>query len=123
MTDLVDESVQLDEEGDLIFEDGDIAIVEGTDEMVQSLTLILKSRLGEDRISPTIGIPIQAIIQVSEEEYISGAIVRALRADDRVLSIKDVRVEIDRVNRVAEVDVTVTLVSGANVELNTDIGV
>lgn len=116
-------SFLLDDEGDVVFRetDGvlDIVLVEGDDEVIQSLTIALLTHLEEDRLHPDVGLPVKTIVALGDPNFTAGAISRAILQDDRIENVDRVDVrfdDADRAERVAHADVDFTLKDGRTIQ-------
>jgi phage baseplate assembly protein W len=86
-----------------------------TENLVQAITIILKTMIGELRTFPTFGIDIPSLFDrtMSNDNikyYIKDAIIR----DPRVKSID--KIELIRGNRVLDVNISLTSITGASLD-------
>ncbi|MFT8928537.1 MAG: DUF2634 domain-containing protein [Sporolactobacillus sp.] len=78
--------------GDLTFDSGgELSMIEGMDEIAQSLFIIVQTRLGEFYLDETVGTDQSALLAKQfDEDAAHDAIVEALMEDDRVEEITDI---------------------------------
>jgi phage baseplate assembly protein W len=91
-------SFLLDATGDVVIEENedgilDAVLVVDEDEIVQSLQLVLTTRLGEDDLHPTMGLPLRDMIAVGTDEFIRTVVVNALLFDNRVDTAEVISIE------------------------------
>lgn len=106
---------KVDKNGDLIIENGDFVVIDGRDELVQSIDRILTTNIGEWFLSMGFGLDYQAIQgKGKNKESVKLAIKEAIYQDERVaeVDIKDVIIGTDRhltvLGHVIDIDGNVT---------------
>ncbi|MCT3385506.1 hypothetical protein [Lactobacillus johnsonii] len=103
----------------LVDKDINLDLVEGTDEVVQSGTIILSTRRGEFDLVPELGTDRSSLLGKGfSKEIAASDIYDALRQDDRFNSIHTTVVE-DRDSRSATIHLTAT-VKEQQVEMEVD---
>lgn len=103
----------------LVDKDINLDLVEGTDEVVQSGTIILSTRRGEFDLVPELGTDRSSLLGKGfSKEIAASDIYDALRQDDRFNSIHTTVVE-DRDSRSATIHLTAT-VKERQVEMEVD---
>ena len=104
---------------ELVDKDINLDLVEGTDEVVQSGTIILSTRRGEFDLVPELGTDRSSLLGKGfSKEIAASDIYDALRQDDRFNSIHTTVVE-DRDSRSATIHLTAT-VKEQQVEMEVD---
>ena len=117
MTD-INLAIKLDNDGDIATKETegggiDYDVIDGKNATAQGLEISLKTRQGEDPISPHIGLPIPKIIGIFNPDFVAGTVRWAILQDPR---IKEVNVEAnprsdeDRQRRVLELDIYATTI-------------
>jgi len=107
-------SIDLNENFDFAFnpKTNTLSLVTGTDNLVQAITIILKTMLGELRTFPTFGIDIPQLLDKNiSDDNIKHAITDAIIRDPRIKSID--KIILTRVYRTLNIDMQVTSYSGA----------
>lgn len=95
----------------------DFDLVEGIPEVGQALAIRLRTYLGEDVISPTVGLPWPRLIGIFTPELIQGEVTRCLMRDSRVYEVGEITSSLNRTTRVLSLEVPVTLKDGATLTL------
>lgn len=124
-------AITLDATGDIVIEDitdggTTPSVVEQAREVEQALRIRLSTRLGEDPISPTVGLPISEMIGIFNPDFIAAAIRRCVMQEPRVDSIGPISVTLpdeNRATRRAEVSFSVKLKGGEEINLRRIFGV
>lgn len=98
--------------GDLTFDSGgELSMIEGMDEIAQSLFIIVQTRLGEFYLDETVGTDQSALLAKQfDEDAAHDAIVEALMEDDRVEEITDI--ELTQTGRTLNVSFMVQTTTG-----------
>ena len=95
MTDLL-----LDDDGDLALVDGQIVLVEGIDEVRQSLQQSLRFLKGEWFLDIRMGVPYRDLKEKSSDESLFRSVVTKVALDvDGVLEVLALELDFDRVTR------------------------
>ena len=95
----------------------DFVLVEGIREVGQSLSIRLRTYLGEDVISPTVGMPWSRLLGIFTPELIQGEVTRCLLKDNRVLEVGNITSSLNRTTRVLSMSVPVFLKDGGTLTL------
>jgi len=107
--------LQLDTDRDLVFEDGDLATVDGLDELKQRMMIALQTGLGEWAWDTSAGLAYMAIRNASAsrgEALAAAEVRRVLLAIDGIQSIQEVSVSRDTGSRHLTVRALVRTVYG-----------
>lgn len=120
-------ALQVDDNGQVVFATDDNGVLDAVPiyddaEVIQAIRLLLRTRLGEDLLHPTMGLPLDVMLAVGDPNYIAGAVARAILVDDRIASVKNVVVDIDHHLRKATVSLIVVLKNGNTVEVEETLG-
>lgn len=80
-------------DGDLAFDSNrELSMIDGLDEIAQSLFIIVQTRLGEFYLDENVGLDQSAILTKQfDEDVAHDAIVEALMEDDRVEEVTDIQ--------------------------------
>lgn len=73
----------------------DFDIVEGVEEVEQAIHVRLRTRRGEDIISPSVGLPIDAMMGIRTPAFIEGTFREELLKDPRVSAVQDFDLNLD----------------------------
>lgn len=119
------------DDGDLVLADGTLSEVDGTDNLVQALTLRVLTPLGDDRFDTRYGFDAAAVFgrpagAHAVADLIRLNLVRTLATDPRVAEVSDVSfpdAAAARVSRVWTVAVTVVTADGPPQTLTVQVGV
>lgn len=112
--------------GDLSFSNGELTMIDGLDEIAQSLSIIIQTRLGEFYLDETVGTNWDALLTKGfDENAAHDAIVEALMEDDRVEQVTDIEFSIS--GRILSVAATIQTATGdpvqiADVSIDTSVG-
>lgn len=104
-------------DGDLVIENGEFVMVEGDDEKVQAMEMLLKIREDEFELDETIGLKRDNILskQLNEEDALMDVLV-ALQplTDEKIIDgIEDILFEKDATSRTLNVSLTASTPNGA----------
>lgn len=87
-------------DGDLCFENGTLQMVEGDEEIAQSVELTLKTRLGEFTLDEHFGLDRSNIVGKSfDQEEAQYDIINAVTQDERIASVESVEFSYDKETR------------------------
>lgn len=104
-------------DGDIQFEDGELLLVEGTEEVAQCCAITLGTRAGEWFLNPEMGIDFDLFLGKDfHEELARDELIRALLTDDRIESVEDVTFEINRQERTMNVSFVAIGIDGETVQ-------
>jgi len=91
--------ILLDGSGDLLFENGDLVLVEDELELKQAIYICLATNKGEWFLDLEAGLSFKSLTGKPTDEQIRAAVIEALSQEPRVTLIQAVQVEQDRKNR------------------------
>ncbi|RPK29876.1 DUF2634 domain-containing protein [Paenibacillus xylanexedens] len=104
-------------DGDIQFENGDLLLVDGTEEVVQCCAITLGTRTGEWFLNPEVGIDFDMFLGKDfHEEAARDELIRALLTDERIESVEDVTFEVNRQERTMSVSFVAIGTNGEVVE-------
>lgn len=104
----------------------DFDLVDGREEVEQAIRLRLQTRLGEDILSPQVGVPFHDLVGIFNPTLISALITQSLVRDPRIENISGMTItlpEENRATRIAEVSFTVKLKGGDALTISDIFGV
>ena len=109
--------------GDLVFEKGDLAIVEGEEELRQTVYIGMQTNQGEWFLNPEVGIRHAAFVgKKPNDEEMRAEIIRGVMQDERIQSVEDIRIERDTKSRKLTASFRATAASGESIEEEVTIG-
>lgn len=83
--------------GDLILKDGELAMVEGDEELAQSVEMILKTSLGEFELDEFLGVDRENLLGKNlDEEEAQYDIIEAIAQEERIATVEDIEFQFDR---------------------------
>lgn len=93
------------ETNDLEFDSlGELKTVEGKDELIQSLRLLIKTNLKEWFLDPSLGFNYETVfVKKFNEEQISEALIEVIQQEERIDRIETIKIEFDRSSRTLSV--------------------
>lgn len=101
---------------DLDFQRGDFLMIDGTQEVAQSLQSLLSIRLGEFKLDELVGLYRDNILGKNRNrDEMKDDIIECLSIDDRVELVNDIQINVLS-NREAVILFSVRLVSGEDIE-------
>lgn len=104
-------------DGDLSFSDIGLEMVDGKDEIAQSLRIILATRLGEFYLDDTVGLDTSVILTKGFDEGAAhDAIIDALMQDGRVVEVTDISFAVQ--GRSLSVDISLMTTDGDPVTID-----
>lgn len=84
--------LKVDDDADLVFESGDVGMVNEVDEVKQNVALALRTVLGEFFADKSIGLDRQFILGKDyNEQYATAAITDCIQSDPRVTSVDSIK--------------------------------
>lgn len=94
-----------------------IKMVDGDDELIQSIKLIISTNVGEWFLNPEHGFD-RSILQSKkvDESQATDALYAAVLQDERVATVDNIEFDFDRVNRKLDIKFTFTKKDGETVE-------
>lgn len=109
--------------GDLVFEKGDLVMVEGADELRQTVYIGMQTNQGEWFLNPEIGIRHASFVgKKPNDEEMRAEIIRGAMQDERIQSVEDIAIERDTRARKVSVTFRAIATSGETVEVEVSIG-
>lgn len=112
--------LMLDSDGDLLFTNQDLQLVDEVDEIKQELIIILKTRQGEFFGDETMGLNQTGLfVKHPNLNYIANNVIQALKQQERVVSAEVTDIEL--VNRNLKVIFDATLDTGQNIRTEVDL--
>lgn len=114
---------QLGSTGDISFENGDIATVTGDDELEQSVSIIIQTRLGEFEPDAELGLdPENMFGKNINEEYLATDIADAITEQEpRVVAVTSVKMGKPDSDRNAELKIEYTKADGTQNVMGTGV--
>lgn len=94
----------------------------GNQEIEQAIAIRLMTRLGEDPIEPTMGLPVKTIIAANNDAYTEAAIRACIKQDPRVDSVPTIQLTHRPEARILEVSFKVLLKDGSQASGSATIG-
>jgi len=107
-------SIKLNDANDFIFSaaHNTLTLVSNTDNLIQSIKILLKTGIGEIRTFPNFGIDMPLLLdRTLSNDNIKNAVYNAIIKDPRVASID--KIKISKVDRVLNISVQLTSTDGA----------
>lgn len=96
-------------DGDLVFQDGDLQLIEGPDELAQEMEVELQTNRGEFFLAPDEGLPFNLILQkMPNPEMIRTAVTDTLGRNPRITRLDDLQTDFDAKRRHLDIRVTAT---------------
>lgn len=91
-------------EGDLVIENGELVMIEGDEELVQSVLSVLQTRKGEFFLVEEHGVFLDNLLgKEANQEEARDDIIEAISQDERIASVEDVTFADDRKDRIRSV--------------------
>lgn len=88
------------QDGDLVLEKGDLVMIEGADELRQTVYIGLQTNEGEWFLNPEVGIRHSAFVgKKPNDEEMRAEIIRGAMQDERIQSVEDIRINRDMKDR------------------------
>ncbi|MBW7452433.1 DUF2634 domain-containing protein [Paenibacillus sepulcri] len=103
-------------DGDLVFEDGQLLMVEGPEELAQSVQLILGTNKGEWFLNLELGINFDVFnAKQPDMEVMRDEIRAGLHQNPRIATVEEINIISDRTSRMQQVSFVATSVDGETV--------
>lgn len=109
-------------DGDLHFENGDFQIIQGVEEVQQSLTISLSTNLSEWFLNREFGLDFSVLFEKPTDEQIRSEIMRVIAQEDRVEAVDELIINQNRKQRKLEVKYTIRLIDGTTLSEEVVIG-
>lgn len=104
-------------DGDLVFEKGDLVMVEGAEELRQTVYIGMQTNQGEWFLNPEVGIRHAAFVgKKTNDEEMRAEIIRGAMQDERIESVEDITIDRDTRARKALVTFRAVATSGESIE-------
>jgi Protein of unknown function (DUF2634). len=104
-------------DGDLVFEKGDLAMVEGEDELRQTVYIGMQTNQGEWFLNPEIGIRHATFVgKKTNDEEMRAEIIRGAMQDERIQSVEDIMIDRDTRSRKLKATFRAVATSGESVD-------
>lgn len=105
-------------DGDLVFdENGELVIIEGSEEVAQCAGLALGTNQGEWFLNPGMGIRFRAFLEKKQsEEEMREQIRQGLFQEPRIRTVESIAINIDRLKREITIHFTATAENGDVIE-------
>ncbi|MCA0980246.1 DUF2634 domain-containing protein [Exiguobacterium aestuarii] len=108
-------------DGDLVIWENDVSLVDGKEEVAQSLLNAVGTNIGEFQLEPDMGIEFFNILGKGvTKEDIQAEVFAGLSQEERVETVDEISVSIDSLERKTSIDFTVTTVEGDIIESEVD---
>jgi hypothetical protein len=105
------------QDGDLVLENDDLAIVDGADELRQTVYIGMQTNRGEWFLNPEIGIRHAVFVGKNpNDEEMRAEIIRGAMQDERVQSVEDIVIERNTRERKVSVTFQAVATSGEAVD-------
>ncbi|MDE3837943.1 hypothetical protein C0966_00780 [Bacillus methanolicus] len=105
-------------DGDLVVENGELVMIDGDEELAQSIRSILETRKGEFFLEPEHGLSYENLLgKNTNKEALRDDIIEAVSQEPRVESIPDIQIIDDRKARKRSVKLTIQKETGELVEI------
>lgn len=105
-------------DGDLCFDESELQMVEGNEEIAQSVLISLKTRLGEFKLDENVGLDranvLGKALNIEEARY---DIVEAIMQEERITSVDQLEIHDDRTTRTRKVDLKMSINETESLEL------
>lgn len=105
-------TIELTDDGDLLFENGDFKLIEGPQEVKQVLTISLSTNLKEWFLNLQFGLDFTKLREKPTDEEIRSEIIRVIGQEERVDIINEVQIIQNRKQRLLFVRYEVQLIDG-----------
>ncbi|MEY9097063.1 DUF2634 domain-containing protein [Paenibacillus sp. RC84] len=104
------------QDGDLVFENGELVMIEGPEELRQCVEINLSTNKGEWFLNPNAGIRFSRFLGKNpSEEAMRDEIRKGLLQDTRIKTVDDISFEYDRPNRMMNITFRATATDGEEI--------
>lgn len=111
------------QDGDLVIEKGDLVMVEGVDELRQTVYIGMQTNQGEWFLNPEVGIRHSVFFgKKPNDEEMRAEIIRGAMQDERIQTVEDIQIERDMKNRKLTVTFRATTAGGESIDGEVEIG-
>jgi phage baseplate assembly protein W len=105
-------------DGDLVVENGELVMIDGDEELAQSIRSILETRKGEFFLEPEHGLSFENLFgKTAYPDELRDDIIEAVSQEPRVESITNVQIFDNRETRKRSVNLTIQKENGEEVEI------
>ncbi|AKG05517.1 hypothetical protein AAV35_012645 [Salimicrobium jeotgali] len=104
------------ESGDLVMKDGDITLIEGTQEIAQSLYIALATFKGEWYQDEELGVERSKLLGKVTEPQVRSAVIESIGRETRVATIESLSIDTDPKDRKVYVSFKVRTIEGEVLE-------
>lgn len=106
-------------DGDIQVSDGQIAWIDGREELAQSVRIRMGTRLGEYFFAPDMGLDHDQMMgKQVDEDSIREAVMRCLAEEPRIQSVEQLEIDWDERARTVSMRLVIMSADGEEVELN-----
>ncbi|MBN3523481.1 DUF2634 domain-containing protein [Paenibacillus apiarius] len=106
-------------DGDIQVSDGQIAWIDGREELAQSVRIRMGTRLGEYFFAPDMGLDHDQMMgKQVDEDSIREAVMRCLAEEPRIQSVEELEIDWDERARTVSMRLVMMSADGEEVELN-----
>ncbi|MCY9517935.1 contractile injection system sheath initiator [Paenibacillus apiarius] len=106
-------------DGDIQVSDGQIAWIDGREELAQSVRIRMGTRLGEYFFAPDMGLDHDQMMgKQVDEDSIREAVMRCLAEEPRIQSVEELEIDWDERARTVSMRLVIMSADGEEVELN-----
>lgn len=109
-------------DGDLLFENGDFKIIEGSEEVAQCISISLGTNLKEWFLNEEFGLDFMKMLDKSTDDEARAEVLRVLSQEERITSIDELTISNDYKNRKRTIKYTVTLTDGTTLNEEVSVG-
>ncbi|MED4977229.1 DUF2634 domain-containing protein [Heyndrickxia faecalis] len=100
-------------QGDIVIENGEVVMVDGDEELVQSIRMLLQTRKGEFFLEPEHGLSFDNIIgKEANQDETHDDIVEAISQEDRIESVEKIDFNDDNKARIRSISVELQKADG-----------
>lgn len=108
--------------GDLLFENGDFKIIEGSEEVAQCISISLGTNLKEWFLNEQFGLDFMKVLGKSTDDEARAEVLRILSKEERIKSIDELTISNDSKSRTRIIKYTVTLTDGTTLNEEVSVG-
>lgn len=102
---------------------GKLVMVDGNEELRQSVRLLISTNLNEWFLDPTLGFDFSTVlVKRPNDELIAGALFQALEQEPRIVRVENIQTDFDGVSRTLRVSFVAVSEQGEEIEINEVIG-
>lgn len=111
---------ELNDEHDVVIENGKILMAEGTELTRQSAECVLNTKIGEWFLNDDVGIDMNALLgkNFPDDDEMKSIILQGLRQIDETFEITAFKADYDRATRKMKIELTAMTESGETIDLS-----